>query len=115
MGEHVESSDLEKGTRYGELNDGNGAPLQRATTTLTLSNEQYERLFFQPSAPRRGDLAKRFGMSFLYRTDYRTTDTDSLQPIRPCSACLVSSSHTRRPSSHYANFKAQCHRTRSWD
>jgi uncharacterized protein len=36
-----------------------GAPLSRQVT-VTLSNDQYERLFFQPSAPRRGDLAKRF-------------------------------------------------------
>jgi len=37
----------------------NGAPLSRQVT-VALSPEQYERLFFQPSAPRRGDLAKRF-------------------------------------------------------
>ncbi|RMZ04915.1 hypothetical protein D0860_06163 [Hortaea werneckii] len=36
-----------------------GAPLSRQVT-VTMSNEQYERLFFQPSAPRKGDLAKRF-------------------------------------------------------
>lgn len=40
---------------------GNGAELSRQVT-VQLSSEQYERLFFQPSAPRRGDLAKRFGM-----------------------------------------------------
>ncbi|KAJ4364379.1 hypothetical protein N0V83_008972 [Neocucurbitaria cava] len=39
---------------------GNGSPLSRQVT-VALSPEQYERLFFQPSAPRRGDLAKRFG------------------------------------------------------
>lgn len=39
----------------------NGASLSRQVT-VALSPEQYERLFFQPSAPRRGDLAKRFGM-----------------------------------------------------
>jgi len=38
----------------------NGATLERQVT-LTLTPEQYERLFFQPSAPARGDLAKRFG------------------------------------------------------
>jgi hypothetical protein len=38
-----------------------GAPLNRTNTAITLSNEQYERLFFQPSAPRVGDAAKRFG------------------------------------------------------
>lgn len=37
-----------------------GAPLS-PQRTVTLSDEQYERLFFQPAAPRRGDLAKRFG------------------------------------------------------
>ena len=41
---------------------GNGAELSRQVT-VQLSSEQYERLFFQPSAPRRGDLAKRFGKS----------------------------------------------------
>lgn len=39
---------------------GNGAELSRQVT-VQLSSEQYERLFFQPSAPRRGDFAKRFG------------------------------------------------------
>jgi len=39
----------------------NGAPLSRQMT-VNLSPEQYERLFFQPSAPR-GDLSKRLGMS----------------------------------------------------
>lgn len=43
-------------------NIGNGAPLSRQVT-VALSPEQYERLFFQPSAPRRGDLAKKFGAS----------------------------------------------------
>ncbi|EMC94004.1 hypothetical protein BAUCODRAFT_74835 [Baudoinia panamericana UAMH 10762] len=38
---------------------GNGADLSRQVT-VTLSPADYERLFFQPSAPRRGDLAKRF-------------------------------------------------------
>lgn len=38
----------------------NGAPLSRQVT-VTMSPDQYERLFFQPSAPVRGDLAKRFG------------------------------------------------------
>jgi hypothetical protein len=37
-----------------------GSPLSRQVT-VALSPEQYERLFFQPSAPRKGDLAKRFG------------------------------------------------------
>jgi hypothetical protein len=37
----------------------NGSPLSRRVA-VTLSPEQYERLFLQPSAPRRGDLANRF-------------------------------------------------------
>lgn len=40
---------------------GESSPLSRQVT-VALSPEQYERLFFQPSAPR-GDLAKRFGMT----------------------------------------------------
>jgi len=39
---------------------GTGNDLSRQVT-VALSPDQYERLFFQPSAPRRGDLAKRFG------------------------------------------------------
>ncbi|GAB1744214.1 hypothetical protein D0862_06188 [Hortaea werneckii] len=39
--------------------NADGAPLSRQVT-VTMSNEQYERLFFQPSAPKKGDLAKRF-------------------------------------------------------
>jgi hypothetical protein len=46
---------------------GNGSPLSRQVT-VALSPEQYERLFFQPSAPRRGDLAKRFGMLLFTKT-----------------------------------------------
>jgi hypothetical protein len=42
---------------------GNGAPLSRQMT-VALTPEQYERLFFQPEGPRRGDFSKRFGMSF---------------------------------------------------
>jgi len=38
---------------------GDGSPLSRQMT-VALSPEQYERLFFQPNAPARGDLAKRF-------------------------------------------------------
>jgi len=47
---------------------GNGSELSRQVT-VSLSSEQYERLFFQPSAPRRGDLAKRFGISLYLRLD----------------------------------------------
>jgi len=43
------------------FSNNDGAPLTQ-TRTVTLNDEQYERLFFQPGAPRRGDLAKRFGM-----------------------------------------------------
>lgn len=48
-----------------EHNGLNTAPSNNTLSrqiTVALSPEQYERLFFQPSAPRRGDLAKRFGM-----------------------------------------------------
>ncbi|GAB7365809.1 hypothetical protein MBLNU230_g7142t1 [Neophaeotheca triangularis] len=40
-------------------NNAGGAPLDRQVT-ISLSSEQYERMFFQPTAPR-GDLAKRLG------------------------------------------------------
>ncbi|THX67753.1 hypothetical protein D6D05_09691 [Aureobasidium pullulans] len=40
-------------------NSGNGSPLTRQMT-VALTPEQYERLFFQPEGPRRGDLSKRF-------------------------------------------------------
>ncbi|GAB7352088.1 hypothetical protein MBLNU459_g2589t1 [Dothideomycetes sp. NU459] len=43
----------------GQNNSGSDSPLSRQVT-VALSPEQYERLFFQPSAPARGDLAKRF-------------------------------------------------------
>jgi hypothetical protein len=51
-----------------------GAPLNRTNTAITLSNEQYERLFFQPSAPRAGDAAKRFGKNIpqLYHSNHVT-------------------------------------------
>lgn len=45
----------------------NGESLTRQVT-LQLSPEQYERLFFQPSAPARGDLAKRLGNPTLLGT-----------------------------------------------
>jgi hypothetical protein len=54
---------------------GNGAELSRQVT-VALSPEQYERLFFQPSAPR-GDLAKRFGVYCI--SIFWTTITDYLQ------------------------------------
>lgn len=41
-------------------NGGDGAPLSRQVT-VTMSPEQYERMFFQPSKPLKGDFAKRFG------------------------------------------------------
>lgn len=48
-----------------DANDStDGAPLGRQMT-ITLSAEQYERMFFQPSGPSRGDLAKRFGMLWI--------------------------------------------------
>ncbi|KAJ4376505.1 hypothetical protein N0V86_006617 [Didymella sp. IMI 355093] len=53
-------TDLEMKEHNSHNFTGNGAELSRQVT-VQLSSEQYERLFFQPSAPRRGDLAKRFG------------------------------------------------------
>jgi hypothetical protein len=50
-----------------EMTDHNGTNIASTGSSLSrqvtvaLSPEQYERLFFQPSAPRKGDLAKRFG------------------------------------------------------
>jgi len=44
----------------GHGGNGDGNALSRQVT-VTLSDGQYERLFFQPEGPRRGDLAKRFG------------------------------------------------------
>jgi hypothetical protein len=61
------SPDLESGALHID-----GGPLNRETTTITLSNDQYERLFFQPSKPQRGDAAKRFGMFSLLPTRYRS-------------------------------------------
>ncbi|KAH0380609.1 hypothetical protein KCU92_g7435, partial [Aureobasidium melanogenum] len=43
-----------------DRSSGNGAPLSRQMT-VALTPEQYERLFFQPEGPKRGDLSKRFG------------------------------------------------------
>lgn len=56
----VSKMDTEMKEHNGATIIGNGAELTRQVT-VQLSPEQYERLFFQPSAPRRGDLAKRFG------------------------------------------------------
>jgi stress response protein SCP2 len=50
---------------------GDGNALSRQVT-VALSPEQYERLFFQPSAPRRGDFAKRFG-TFLTSNEHLIT------------------------------------------
>lgn len=64
-------------------NGSTGAPLGRQVT-VALSPEQYERLFFQPSAPRRGDLAKRFGMYL-----WMAMDTASLTHSQPTLHCSV--------------------------
>lgn len=47
---------------YAEMTNGNanGAPLSRQVT-VTLSPEQYERMFFSPAGPKNLDLQKRFG------------------------------------------------------
>ena len=42
------------------MGDQNGQPLSRQVT-VTMSSDQYERLFFQPSGPAKGDFAKRLG------------------------------------------------------
>lgn len=63
------SPDLESGALHMD-----GGPLNRETTTITLSNDQYERLFFQPSKPQRGDAAKRFGMLSCLPAKYRPDD-----------------------------------------
>ena len=41
-------------------NNSDGSPLSRQVT-VTMSADHYERLFFQPSAPKAGDYARRFG------------------------------------------------------
>ena len=46
---------------HGDSNgSSNGAPLTRQVT-VTMSPDQYERLFFSPTGPAKGDYAKRFG------------------------------------------------------
>lgn len=57
----IDKVDHEMQEHSGQTGMGNGVALSRQIT-VQLSPEQYERLFFQPSAPRRGDFAKRFGM-----------------------------------------------------
>lgn len=64
----IQKMDHEMREHNGHSIVGNGAELSRQVT-VQLSPEQYERLFFQPSAPRRGDFAKRFGMCFVYNAD----------------------------------------------
>ena len=59
---NVHNVDHEMKEHNGHTFVGSGAELSRQVT-VQLSSEQYERLFFQPSSPRRGDLAKRFGTS----------------------------------------------------
>lgn len=50
----------DKVDRKVEFSDNNGSPLSRQVT-VSMSPEQYERLFFSPTGPQRGDLAKRLG------------------------------------------------------
>lgn len=49
-------------TEYAEMSNGNsnGSSLSRQVT-VTLTPEQYERMFFSPSGPKNLDLQKRFG------------------------------------------------------
>lgn len=51
-------------TEHNGMGVANGNGLSRQIT-VALSPEQYERLFFQPGAPKKGDLAKRFGMFLM--------------------------------------------------
>lgn len=51
--------DVEQDHKIEYTSNGNGAPLSRQVT-VTMSPEQYERLFFQPTGPAKGDAAKRF-------------------------------------------------------
>lgn len=51
----MEHEKIEMGSNPGR----DETPLSRQLT-VNLTPEQYERLFFQPSAPRNGDFAKRF-------------------------------------------------------
>lgn len=88
-----------------------GAPLNRTNTAITLSNEQYERLFFQPSAPRAGDAAKRFGKAPEVYGDCVSRSNSPLKPTRVYSVCSVSSFLSPRPSSPYASSKAPSRRT----
>lgn len=50
--------------RMVENKSDDGSPLTRQVT-VSMSPEQYEKMFFQPSAPRNADLAKRFGMDIV--------------------------------------------------
>ncbi len=56
---------------------GNGASLSRQVT-VTMSPDQYERLFFQPSKPAAGDFAKRFGYD-IPCARWCQHETDNLQ------------------------------------
>ncbi|OQO02454.1 hypothetical protein B0A48_11981 [Cryoendolithus antarcticus] len=56
MSDKYDTPDLESGRHVQDTT----SPMSRQMTAMTLTNEQYERLFFQPSAPKRGDASKRF-------------------------------------------------------
>lgn len=56
MDQKTEYADAMNGGAGGE----NGASLARQVT-VTLSPEQYERMFFSPAGPKNLDLQKRFG------------------------------------------------------
>jgi hypothetical protein len=71
-------------SEHNGVNLANGSPLSRQVT-VALSPEQYERLFFQPSAPRRGDLAKRFGMCRV--------DNISISDLTLCSQSNIARPH----------------------
>lgn len=55
--------DLEYGNHvdYAQTMNGNGAPLQQTPTNLTITNEQFERLYLTPrNQPVAGNLRKTF-------------------------------------------------------
>ena len=61
MTEKVDHEELRPQMSANFTTQDEGTPLSRQVT-VQLSPEQYERLFFAPGPPKRGDAAKRFGM-----------------------------------------------------
>jgi len=61
-GRQKEDEEDQRMPNLADMGSADGSPPSRQVT-VNLSPDQYERLFFRPGAPRRGDLAKSFGMS----------------------------------------------------